>query len=265
MNATALVRGVWQYRGFVSSAVRSEFRSRYARSRIGLAWMVLHPLFLVAIFTVVLSEVLAARMPGIDNVFGFAAYLLVGIMAWSLFAELTQRLSTVFIDNASLLKKLSVPRASLPMIAFGSVAVTHLILLLVLLVALPLLGFAPTLHWLWLPLLSSVTAAFALGLGVLLGTLNVFMRDVGQVLGVVLQLGFWMTPIVYHPSMLPAALEPWVVLNPMATMVVAYHNVLLFGVAPGWGVAILALLALGLNFLAWFMFRRAAADVVDVL
>lgn len=264
-SAVELCRGVWRYRGFITSAIRGEFASRYARSRIGLAWLVLQPLAMVVVFSLVLGEVLAARIPGVESPFGFAGYLLTGLLAWTLFAETTQRLGTVFIDHASALKKVAVPRAALPLVVLGSVAVGHLVLMLILLVALPLLDFPPGLHWLWIPFYSLIIAGLALGFGVLVGTLNVFMRDVGQVLGVVLMFGFWLTPIVYPVEVLPDALESWILLNPMAIMVMAYHDALLFGRGPGLGVAVVALLAVLLNLLAWRVFRRASPDLVDVL
>lgn len=265
MPVRSLIRSLWDFRGFVASAVAAEYRSRFARSRFGFAWLVLQPLFQVAIFALVLAEVLGARLPGVESAFGYAAYLLTGILAWSLFADLMQRLSTVFIDNASLLKKLSVPRAALPLVAVGSVGVTHVALMTILLIALPVLGFQPSLHWLWLPVLTAITVLLALGLGIIVGTINVVMRDAAQVLGVLLQLGFWMTPIVYHPDVLPDALQPWVALNPMAVMVMAFHDVMLFRAHPGWGVLCVAVGAMGLNALGWWVFRRASTDVVDAL
>lgn len=265
MPLSPLIRSLWAFRGFVASAIAAEYRARFARSRVGFAWIVLQPLFQVAIFALVLAEVLGARLPGVDSTFGYAAYLLTGILAWSLFAELLQRLATVFIDNASTLKKLNVPRAALPLVVVGSVGITHLALMAILLVALPLLGFPPTAKWLWLPVLTGITAALAMGIGILIGTVNVVVRDAAQVLGVVLQLGFWLTPVVYHPSVLPDALQPWVMANPMAVMVVAFHDVMLFDAHPGWAVAGVAAAALALNALGWVVFRRASADVVDAL
>lgn len=265
MPIGSLIRSLWAFRGFVASAVAAEYRARFARSRIGFAWLVLQPLFQVAIFALVLAEVLGARLPGVESTFGYAAYLLTGILAWSLFADLMQRLSTVFIDNASLLKKLNVPRGALPLVAAGSVGVTHLALMAILLVALPILGFPPSVHWLWLPLLTMVTALLALGLGVILGAINVVLRDAAQVLAVALQLGFWLTPVVYHPAVLPDALEPWVALNPMAVVVMAFHDAMLFDRAPGPAFAVVALGAIGLAALGWWMFRRASADIVDAL
>ncbi|MFA7666748.1 MAG: ABC transporter permease, partial [Burkholderiaceae bacterium] len=104
------------------------------------------------------------------------------------------------------------------------------------------------------------------GLGLVLGVLNVFVRDVGQVVPIVLQLGFWMTPIVYPASVVPEAMRGWLALNPMVAVVGAYHDLLVFGRLPPAGpllaVAVLGCALLGLGL---FMFRRASAEMVDAL
>lgn len=256
---------VWQYRGFVVSSIANEFRTRLSRSRLGTAWIVLQPLAMVLIFATVLSEVLAAKLPGIDDKHAYAAYLLAGMACWSLFADILQRCSNVFIENGTLLKKIQFPRSALPLITVGAALVANVTLLLVIVVLLPLLGFGLSLHVAWLPLLVAITIALATGIGVFLGVLNVFVRDVGQVLQVMLQFWFWVTPIVYPITVVPESLRTVLFLNPVTPLVDAYHSVLVYGRAPGIALlypAALALIALGLSLL---MFRRASAEMVDVL
>lgn len=260
-----LLAAAWRYRGFVASAAVNEIRGRVARSRFGFAWVLIQPLAQVLVFATVLSSVLAARIGGVDSKFGYAAYLLAGILCWSLFSEVLQRLLTVFIDNASMLKKVSFPRAVLPFIAIGGASVNHVALVTVLLVILPLLGFLPSLAMLWLLPLAALTVLLATGIGLICGVLNVFVRDVGQVMSVVLQFWFWVTPIVYPASIIPGNLRPLMAFNPAYHLVEAYHDVLVFGrapVEPLWPVLLpaLALLAMG-----WLLFRRASAELVDAL
>lgn len=261
----SLLSAAWRYRGFVVSAAVNEIRSRVARSRFGFAWVVIQPLAQVLVFATVLSSVLAARLGGVDNKFGYAAYLLAGVLCWSLFAEVQQRLLTVFIDNASMLKKVSFPRAVLPLIAIGGALVNHVALATVLLIILPLLGFLPSLQMLWLLPLAALTVLLAAGIGLIFGVLNVFVRDVGQVMSVVLQFWFWMTPIVYPASIIPENLRPAMALNPAYYLVEAYHDVLVFGRAPVESLWPLWLLAPTLLLLGWLLFRRASAELVDAL
>lgn len=265
MKLGSLLHAAWRYRGFVVSSVANEFKSRLSRSRFGTAWVVLQPLATVLIFTTILSGVLAAKLQGVDNKHAYAVFLMSGILCWSLFAEIVQRCTTVFIDNGSLLKKMQFPRIVLPIVSVGAAAVGNLALLVVMLVILPFIGFLPTVHLLWLPLLMLVTIALATGIGLFLGTLNVFVRDVGQVVVVLIQFWFWVTPIVYPPTIVPEHLRSLLYLNPVVALSASYQDVLVYGRAPDahvLGSAAFALVMLGV---ALFLFRRASAEMVDVL
>jgi lipopolysaccharide transport system permease protein len=261
-----LFRALWRYRFFIASSVRNDMRARVARSQLGAAWMVLQPLAQVAIFTLVLSEVLAARLPGATGKHSYAIYLMAGLLCWSLFVEITSRCLTIFVDNANLLKKIVFPRICLPIIVAGSALVNNLLLFLAMLGIFALMGHWPTPALAWLLPLALLTLAFALGLGLLLGVLNVFMRDVGQVMTIVLQLWFWLTPIVYMTGVVPGRFQSFLEFNPMLPIVQAYQSVLLYGQAPELaGLAWVVLLSAGLLAAAMLVFRRASPDMVDVL
>jgi len=262
-----VLRAVWNYRFFIGSSVRNDLRARVARSQLGAAWVVLQPLAQVAIFSLVLSEVLAARLPGTTNKHAYAIYLMAGSMAWALFSEILTRCLTIFVGNAGLLKKMAFPRICLPIIAVGASLLNNLLLFLAMVAIFALLGHPPTAAFAWLPLLTILTAALSLGFGLLLGVINVFVRDVGQVMTIVLQLWFWLTPIVYMPDILPARYLPWLSLNPLLPIVRAYQRVILYGESPvpGSGLLYPSLLALALLVAALLLFRRSSPDMVDVL
>jgi len=194
---STIVHAAWRYRGLIVRSVVNEYKSRLARSRFGVAWLVIQPLAQVLIFATVMANVLAARIPGVENKYSYVVYLMAGISCWSLFSEIVTRSLTVFIDNGSLLKKIQFPRICLPLIVIGSALVNNVVLLVVVLVAMPLMGIFPSASMLWLPALMLLTIALAAGIGLLLGTLTVFSRDVGQVKPIVLDMWFWLTPNVY--------------------------------------------------------------------
>ena len=257
---------IWHYRHFILSSIKNDLRSRFARSKLGALWMVLQPLAQVAIYALVLSRIMAAKLPGIDNRYAYVIYLMAGMIAWSLFAEVVTRSLTMFVDSGNLMKKMAFPRVCLPIIIGGSSLVNNLLLLVTAIGVFLLIGHPPTLAMLWLPLLIGVNLAFGLGIGLILGVLNVFVRDVSQVMMVVLQLLFWLTPIVYMPSIIPERLRAILEFNPMMHMVIAFQNVMLYGRAPGMaGLAVLAAASAVLLLLGLFLFRRAAPEMVDVL
>lgn len=260
-----LVKAAWRYRGFVRSSIVNEFKSRLSRSKFGAAWIVLHPLAQALIFATILSSVLAARLQGIENKYGYAAYLMAGFLCWNLFVEIVQRCLTVFIDQASLLKKMHFPRITLPLVVIGSALVSSVALLVVIMAIFPILGLYPSIAWIWLPVLLLLTVAFAAGLGLLLGTLNVFVRDIGQVMVVVLQFWFWVTPIVYPVSIIPEHFKTTLAFNPMAPLVGAYHDVMIFGRPPSNNLWITVAATLVLLSASLVVFRRASPELVDAL
>jgi lipopolysaccharide transport system permease protein len=257
---------IWSYRHFIVSSIRNDLRSRFARSRLGALWMILQPLMQVAIYALVLSRIMAAKLPGIDNRYAYVIYLMAGMIAWSLFAEVVTRSLTVFVDNGNLMKKMAFPRVCLPIIIGGSSLVNNLLLLVTAVGIFVLIGHPLTWAMVWLPILIGINLAFALGMGLILGVLNVFVRDVAQVMTVVLQLLFWLTPVVYMPNIVPDRLRVLLEFNPMAHMAVAFQSVLLYGHAPDVsGVGVIAVVAMVLLALSLILFRRAAPEMVDVL
>jgi lipopolysaccharide transport system permease protein len=257
---------IWSYRHFIASSIRNDLRSRFARSKLGALWMILQPLAQVLIYSLVLSRIMVAKLPGIDNRYAYSIYLLAGMQAWSLFSEVVTRSLTVFVENGSMLKKIVFPRACLPIVTLGSALVNNVLLFAVMMIVFTLLGHFPIYALLWMPLLMLVTVAFSLGLGLLLGVLNVFVRDVAQFMMVVLQLWFWLTPVVYMSSIIPPALHSAMQLNPMYWIVAAYQDVLVYQHAPNPdGLLIVSVAALILLACSLTLFRKAAPDMVDVL
>lgn len=261
-----LARAAWRYRYFILSSVRNELKSRFLRSRLGGLWMIIHPLAQVLIFALILSEVLSARLPGIDNRNAYALYLMAGTAAWSLFSDGLGRCLTLFIDNGNLMKKMAFPRICLPLIAAGAALVNNLLLVLAIFGVFAVLGHWPGAQAAWLPVLVLITLVLSVGIGLLLGIVNVFVRDVGQVVPVVLQILFWLTPIVYTIDIIPTSLRSWVELNPMYPLISSYQAVLVFDRAPDLqGLAITAATGLIMLGLALMVFRRASAEMVDAL
>lgn len=262
----ALLLGLWRYRGFVLSSIRNEFISRFSRSRLGGLWMIINPLAQVAIYAVILSGILSAKLPGLDGQYAYAIYLIAGILAWSLFSEILSRCLMVFIDNGNLMKKMQFPRITLPVIAIGSSLLNYLLLLCAILFVYLLLRHPLSFALIWLLPVTLILIAFAVGIGLVLGVLNVFIRDVGQVVPILLQLGFWVTPIVYPLQIIPERLQAIIYYNPMYHLVTAYHQILLFQQPPDLKVLIfLGVTGALFMLLGAFMFRRASAEMVDLL
>jgi len=261
-----MLHSLWQYRHFVISSIKNELKSRFARSKLGGLWMLINPLAQVLIYALILSNILAAKLPGIDNKYAYAIYLMAGLLAWNLFSEIVSRCLTLFIEQGNLLKKMSFPRITLPTIVVGSCLLNNVLLFIAMLGVFLVLGHQFSWVMLWLIPLTFIVVMLAIGIGLTLGIINVFLRDIGQAFPIFLQVWFWFTPIVYPVNIIPESYRELLRLNPMYSITDAYHQILAYGKPPLMGdIAIISVIALGLMLLSLFMFRRASPEMVDAL
>lgn len=261
-----LLHGVWRFRDFVFASVRREFASRYLGTQLGVVWPILHPLALILIYTLVFAGVMRPRLAGHDSIFAYSIYLTAGFITWALFADLLGRSVGIFVQNANLLKKVNIHKLAFPAIAALSSLVQFTIMLCGFMAFLLATGLSP--GW---PLLAAIpvvaiAALLAMGLGLLLATVNVFYRDVEQTTNLVLQFWFWLTPIVYPVGALPAVMQQVLSWNPMWPIVRAMQAIFLENRFPEW-LPLLYPLVLAVVFvvLARSAYDRLANELVDEL
>jgi len=263
---TPAIKALWNYRGFILGSVKREFQSKYTNSMLGVGWTVIQPLAMIFVYTVIFSQLMRAKLPGVEGTFGYSIYLCVGVITWGYFAEIVGRAQGIFIENANLIKKLSFPRLCLPVTLVMNATVNFGIIFSLFLVFLMVTGNFP--GWVFfaiIPILL-VQVLFAIGLGITLGVLNVFFRDVGQLFGVVLQFWFWFTPIVYPLNILPVWLQSLMKLNPMATLIGSYQGVMVHGQMPDWfAILPVLLLSLFICLLGLHLFKKHSGELVDEL
>jgi len=261
-----LLGSVWDYRYFIISSIKSEFLGRFARSKLGALWAILNPLAQAMIFALVLGQVMGAKLGGGASNAAYPVYLMAGIAAWGLFSEILNRSANIFIEYSGMMKKIVFPKISLPLIVWGSALINHILLLLAIVVVSTVLGHFPGLAWLGLVPGVLLISMFAFSLGLIAGVFNVFARDIGQIIAVVLQLWFWLTPIVYQTDIVPQNLR-WILdINPMAQFVRIYQDAILFDRWPDLlSLAIPVVITVALLIGGFALFRRAGPELVDVL
>ena len=261
-----MLNGVWRYRGFVIGSVQREFQSKYRNSLFGAAWTILNPLAMIVVYTVIFSQVMGNRLSGAASPFAYSIYLCAGILTWGLFAEITSRSQNVFLENANLIKKLQFPRICLPLIVVLNACVNFAIIFGLFTAFLVVSGNFP--GWIYCALFPVLLlqVMLAIGLGMILGVLNVFFRDVGQFFTIFLQFWFWFTPVVYPVATLPAGVRNLLAWNPMAALVAACQAILVSGQAPHWASLLpAALLGAGCCTLGFHLFRKRAGEMADEL
>lgn len=261
-----LLRGVWRFRDFILASVKREFAARYLGTQLGVFWPVVHPLALIIIYTLVFAELMRPRLEGHESRFAYSIYLTAGFVTWSLFADLLNRSVGIFVQNALLLKKVTVHKLALPVVAAISALVQFAILFGCFLVFLALSGNFPGAPIVAVVPVLAIAALFALGLGLFLATINVFYRDVEQSTHLVLTFWFWLTPIVYPANALPAAVKAAIAWNPVWPLVEAMQTIFVENRWPSWtGLLYPLILAVAFAVLARFTFERLADELVDEL
>lgn len=246
--------------------VRRDFQGRYAGSFLGFVWSFVQPLWQLLLFSFVFSTVMRIPPTG-TGTSRFWVFLFCGLLPWLAVQEGVLRGATAVTDNAHLVKKLRFPPEILVVTAVLAALAHEAIAALVFLVALVSVGeLSPaTLPWLLVAL--PLQLALTCGLGLLLAGVQVFFRDVAQLLGMALTAWFYLTPIVYPLAMVPESWRGWLALNPLTGLVSLYRAALLGGSTPAAAQAQTLLPALGAALLllaaGWWTFRRLAPAFAD--
>jgi lipopolysaccharide transport system permease protein len=226
MQDTSLT-SAWRYRDLVRHLVLRDLRHKYKGSRLGFLWSLLNPLLMAAVYTVAFRYIV--RLP-IER---FPEFLLSGLLPWTFFATGVSGATASVADNGALVRKVAFPRVVLPVSAvlsqFVQFASMYAVIVLVLLyderwLAWALLALVP---------LALLQLVFTQGLGLALATAYVYARDTRHLLEVALQIGFWLTPVVYSMALVPARFRPIMAWNPMAQFVTTYQQIVVDGLFPG--------------------------------
>jgi lipopolysaccharide transport system permease protein len=271
---SSFLRKLYIQRGLIRNFVIRDLRARYIGSFMGFFWSIIHPIVLLVSYTFVFSIVFNMRPKPDTGTTSFPLFLFCSILPWLFFQEALQRSSTVVIDNTNLVTKTIFPTEILPLTVLLSSMVNHLIGFAILLVILLALGKVSFLILL-VPIYFFLLMLFTLGLSWLLAALNVFIRDVSQIISVILIFWFWFTPIFYTPDLIEEAvnrhpyigqllfLSKW---NPLAQVVIAYRQCLLAQEVPSLKVLLgLSAASIGVFILGGMFFRHIKREFVDVL
>jgi len=261
-----MLKSLWTYRGFILGSVKREFQSRYQNSMLGAAWMILNPLAMILVYTIVFSQVMRAKLPGVDSTFAYSIYLCAGTISWGMFSEIVSRAQNMFLDNANMLKKISFPRICLPAIVVLNACLNFFIIFGLFTSFLLISDNFPGIVYIALAPLLVILVLFSVGLGLTLGLLNVFFRDIGQFFGIFLQFWFWFTPVVYPINVIPPSFQSIIRWNPITSIVEGFQVVLVQKQWPDWqSLWFISCLAILFCLVGLSLFRKHSGEMVDEL
>ncbi len=182
--------------------VARDLRGRYVGSLMGIFWTVIHPLSQILVFSIIFSLINRGQLVGLGGgPLDYTIFLCAGLLPWIAFQEYLMRVTNVFVSNSNLIKKINFPEETLIIQELCSSLITLAISFSIFtLIIFVFGGWRPTAHFLLLPGIIALQVIFSLGIAFSMATLNVFLRDMGQILAVVMMAWFWLTPIVYPSS-----------------------------------------------------------------
>lgn len=259
-----MINRLWTSRRLIWELTKKDLRARYVGSMGGVAWNIVQPLALIAIFTFLFTSLLKIREFGGGKAYLF--YLIAGLLPWNAFQEGLQRASNIFVENARLIQKIPFPLESLVAQAVLTSALSLAVGMTVFVFFLPLLDVKFSASLLLMPVGLLLEILLMAGPALLLASLTPFWRDVPPFASLALFIGFWLTPIVYMPQVLPAETARWFSFNP-------FHHLASFFRATmsgqGWpginAIAGLLLASLLMLLVGAYTFQRTHRKVAELL
>jgi lipopolysaccharide transport system permease protein len=259
---------LWKHRELWWRLTEREVLGRYRGSALGIGWSFITPLAMLAVYTFVFSQVFKARWGGLEQAgpLGFAVNLFAGLIVFNLFSECASRAPTLVLANSSYVKKIVFPLEILGAVAVGSAgfhALTSLVVLAIFeLIAIQSLPYT----FVWLPLVWVPLILGCLAFTWVIAALGVFVRDIGQLVGIIVNMLMFLSPVFFPASALPLQWQPILILNPLAQVIEQTRKVLIAGEHPqaSYLIAgtIFGSLACELSFRLFQKTKRAFADVM---
>ena len=227
-----LLKALWGYRRYILSGALRELKQRYAGSAMGVLWHVVTPLTQIVVYFVVFSRFMGAQAGGPYSPEAYAVFLCAGILPWFVFAECVGRGTTALLSNEGYLKKLAIPEGVFIAQTVTTAGLTLGLYAVSLMAVAVATGIPPRAAWILVPAVLLLFLGLGFGLALILATVTVFFRDVTQIVNIVLQFWFWLTPIVYHESSLGPRLTEVMQWNPPTAYIVAVRRLLIEGATP---------------------------------
>lgn len=261
------LKDAWAYRHLIWQMTKRDVVGRYRGSVLGIAWSFLVPILMLAIYVFVFSFVFKARWGGESGgKLEFGLFVYAGLIVHSLFAECVNKAPLLIIGNPNFVKKVVFPLEILPLVSICSVLIhSALNVTVLLLVQLLIHG---SLQWtaLFLPFVLLPLIIFTLGASWFLASLGTYIRDVTQLIGLVMTVLLFMSPVFYPASVLPEELRLFLFLNPLTFIIEQLRDVVLVGNTPAWGrLGIYSLISLGVGWLGFLWFQKTRKGFGDVI
>jgi lipopolysaccharide transport system permease protein len=257
MRTLDLALKTYHYRELILNFVIRDLKSRYKGSILGYLWTLLDPLLMMLIYIVIFSVIVRIKVES------YPIFILTGILPWQFFSNSVSHSMLSLRENSNLMMKIYFPREVFPLSQVASGIIEFTISLLLLIPFLFIYHVTPSWRLLSLPLILIVQIAFVLGASLVLSILVAYLKDIKNVTTAVLRIWFYLTPILYPVSMVPAKYQFFFLLNPMTIVVSLYRWAILGSPIPEMGMVVMgALISLSIFMFGVWFFSINESDVI---
>jgi len=258
---------IWRQRQLLRQLTNRAVQQRFRGSVLGLLWAILNPVFMLLVYTYVFGIILNVRWNGEGGHFFFAMHLYCGLIVYGIFSESVGTASGQVISNPSYVKKIVFPLELLPLASMGASVIFNLFSLAILLFCTQFFLHPLTIHLAALPIVWLPLFLFTAGWSWIVASLGVYLRDIGQLIVIILQVVFYLCPIVYPLARVPATMQKWYLLvNPLAVSVEESRRVLLQQSWPVWHwLPVNYLVCLLVFVFGYYIFMKTKRGFADVI
>jgi lipopolysaccharide transport system permease protein len=248
------------------SFAKRDFKERYVGTGLGQLWYILSPIITIFIYTVIFSDFMKMKLDIVDNSYSYSIYLVPGLLAWTSFSTILMRLNGSILEKSNLIKKINVPayvyQLSIIITEFGVLMLSYSLALIFLL----LVNHPITLTFFYLLPVLFMQTIFAFAIGVILSLFTPFFRDFKEAVPIVVQLWFWMTPIIYMKEMIANKYPLLLTINPFYYFVNIYQDIFLYSKAPTFEAlfSIIFITFIPLIFAA-YLYKKMISTIKDII
>ena len=258
------LRDIWHFRELIFSLAERDYRARYKQAVLGIGWAVLTPVLLMVVFTIVFTRVGHIDTGGVP----YVLFSYMGLVPWTFFSNSVSGGGQSIITNMPIVNKVACPREVFPLGAIAVAAVDTLIASVVLVILFVVTGYTPQPETVYAPILLAVLLVYTVGVTLLVSATLVYLRDLSQLLPLVIQLGLFITPIAYGMNVIAHTrwkLLIYSFLDPVAPVVDGLRRTVLHGMPPDWGLLAMGSLGALVAFVVgYIVFKRLEVGVADI-
>ena len=247
----SVFKGLYEYRELLKTSIKKDIRGKYKSSILGVIWSFLNPLLQLAVYAIVFPLIMKSNIPN------YTVFVCCGLIPWTFFSTAISRTSFVMIENANIIKKVYFPRKILPISIVTSEMVNFIISTVIILAFVMAYGIGFSWYIVFYPVILIIQYILLIGISLLVSSITVYIRELQHFIGILLQLLFYATPIVYGLDIIPESFRWILKINPMSYIIDGYRSIFYYQRMPDFaGLGIVFAISLILCIIGYLVFNK---------